>query len=411
MNITIDRSKVNSSAAIIVKDAILARSGFYTYAYDEMIARGIEPAEKKAFYTEYRPASVIVSAKDHFKFAIVTKEHPPVITGNVNAVLEGVVGSQIDVVTLDTGEVALKGELAFYTQEGVDYYNSGAKETSAQYHSRVVPSTDGKSDYTMEAIVAVEGLALTHRGRGGKTVSVLDSLISGKKSENIIGDKGMAITNSILSLLPGFNKSTQQDTISSLVMDSLVGYDKLSEEEKKVKVGKVNSFLSSLKDSAEKTILMDTITECFQLSEDVLKSKDTVAKGLDALYARCQDSKVEQLQTVLDSIKDEIGTAKIKDGDDDKKDDKKDKDDDKDDDKDKKVAASKDAGVITADSLKELGETITKNVKDSLSPMIEETVKKVLGLDKQVDTHTADGVLPLLDGQVDASFLADDMFS
>ena len=42
-----------SSSALIVKDAILARSGIYVYSYDEMVRRGHVPETKKEFYKEY----------------------------------------------------------------------------------------------------------------------------------------------------------------------------------------------------------------------------------------------------------------------------------------------------------------------------------------------------------------------
>lgn len=129
--ITIDEA---SSSAIIVKNAILARSGIYIYSHEEMLRRGHNPEVKKEFYREYRPASVLVAAKDKFKYAVLTKEHPHSITAdNIQQVIEGVVGSDIDVVSLEGNEIALKGEIAFYTKDGVEYYNTGAKETSAQY--------------------------------------------------------------------------------------------------------------------------------------------------------------------------------------------------------------------------------------------------------------------------------------
>ena len=205
--LTIDEA---SSSAIIVKNAILARSGIYIYSHEEMLRRGHNPEIKKDFYKEYRPASVLVSAKDKFKYAVLTKEHPSSITAdNVQQVIEGVVGSTIEVVTLDNNEIALKGELAFYTKDAVQYYDAGAKETSAQYRSKVSPVFGEDYDYILEEIQEVQGLALTRQGRGGSSVAVLDSLLSTDTTsvdKKIQGDKVMK--NSILSFL-GIGKAPQ----------------------------------------------------------------------------------------------------------------------------------------------------------------------------------------------------------
>lgn len=411
--ITIDEA---SSSAIIVKNAILARSGIYLYSYDEMVRRGHDPEVKKEFYREYRPASVLVTAKDKFKYAVLTKEHPrSITTDNIQQVIEGVVGSDIEVVALENNEIALKGEIAFYTKDGVEYYSKGAKETSAQYISKVSPVFGEDYDYILDEIVEVQGLALTRQGRGGSSVAVLDSLIStGEKPEEkkLQGDKVMSGINSILSFL-GIGKAPQ-DELSSLVMDSLNGYAGLSDAEKKARRDKIDLLINPLPDSPEKKILMDTVQDCFSHPKEVLEKSEEVGKGLKSLYSRCVSSETAAMQATLDSIKEET-----KDAEDEEKKKKEAEEKEKEtkdaeakakaeeEDKKKKEAETKDSIVLDAKGL----EAIITKVVDSLSPKIDESVKKHLGIETEVKTETKDSILPSFSSvENDSSFLLKDMF-
>ena len=419
MNLTIDEA---SSSAIIVKNAILARSGIYTYSYNEMLRRGHTPAVKKAFYKEYRPASVLIDAKDKFKYAVLTKEHPSHITAdNVQQVIEGVVGSNIEVVTLDNGEIALKGELAFYTKDSVKYYNSGVRETSAHYHSKVSPVMDCEYDFILEEIQDVQGLALTLRGRGGPSVAVLDSLISAGEedtAENIQGDKIMGNKNSILSFL-GIGKAPQ-DELSSLVIDSLTGYDVLSDTDKKARREKVAAFINPLTESQDKKILLDTVTDCFTYSKEVLEKTEEVSKGLKALYQRCTSSETAALQATFDSLKEEKKEEETKDAEKeeetkDAEEEKKKKEQETKDAEDKKKKEEEDKKKEeTKDSLS-LDATIAKivtMVTDSMSAKIDEAVRKQLGTEVKTEEGTKDSVLPVLGNtDKDSSFLLKNIFS
>lgn len=416
-NLTMDEA---SSSAIIVKNAILARSGVYVYSYDEMLRRGHTPDVKKDFYKEYRPASVLVAAKDKFKYAVLTKEHPHSITSdNVRQVIEGVVGGAIDVVILENEEVALKGEIAFYTKDAVEYYSTGAKETSAQYVSKVVPVFERDYDYILEEIQEVQGLALTRQGRGGSSVAVLDSLISAdhkSADKKIQGDKVMK--NSILSFL-GIGKAPQ-DELSSLVMDSLKDYSGLSDSEKKDRKDKVDLFLSSITDSPEKKILVGTVNDCFSYPKEVLEKKEEVSKGLKSLYTLCISSDSAALQSTFDSLK-----AVSKDASDEKK--KKDEEEaeakkaSKDaEEKEAAEKAAKDAEEKekeekkeTKDSLdlEKLTAEIVTRVTDSISAKIEDAVKKQLGVEVKPSLETKDALLPAFSSEEkDNSFLLNGMF-
>ena len=406
-----------SSSAIIVKNAILARSGIYVYSHEEMLRRGHNPEVKKDFYREYRPASVLVAAKDKFKYAVLTKEHPRSITAdNIQQVIEGVVGSDIDVVSLDNNEIALKGEIAFYTKDGVEYYNTGAKETSAQYISKVSPVFGPEYDYILDEIQEVQGLALTRQGRGGSSVAVLDSLISVEAEKKLQGDKVMS-KNSILSFL-GIGKAPQ-DELSSLVIDSLTGYDALSEDAKKARREKVDALLNPLADSPEKKILVDTVKDCFDYPKEVLEKKTEVSKGLKSLYSLCVSSDVAALQSTFDSIKEKEEETKDAEEEEKKKKEaaekeakeKETKDAEakakEDEEKKKKEAeGTKDSIVLDAAGL----EAIITKVTDSVTAKIDEAVKKQLGIDVKKEV-TNDSILPSFSSvENDSSFLLKDIF-
>ena len=407
-----------SSSAIIVKNAILARSGIYIYSHEEMLRRGHNPEVKKDFYREYRPASVLVAAKDKFKYAVLTKEHPSSITSdNIQEVIEGVVGGTVEVVALDNDEIALKGEVAFYTKDAVQYYENGAKETSAQYISKVSPVFNDIYDYILEEIQEVQGLALTRQGRGGSSVAVLDSLLSAstQAETKIQGDKVMNRVNSILSFL-GIGKAPQ-DELSSLVIDSLNGYSDLSDTEKKIRRDKVDLLINPLADSPEKKILADTVQDCFSYPKEVLEKSKEVSKGLTVLYKNCISADAVNLQATFDSIKeeskkeDEEKAAKDAAA----KEEKKKKEDEEkaakdaaakeeEEKKKKEAEGTKDSALTAADL-----ESFFAKVTDSMNVKIEEAVKKHLGL--EVKTATKDSVLPSFSSEEnDGSFLLDRIF-
>lgn len=409
-----------SSSAIIVKNAILARSGIYIYSHEEMVRRGHNPEVKKDFYKEYRPASVLVAAKDKFKYAVLTKEHPRSITSdNIQEVIEGVVGGTVEVVALDNDEIALKGEVAFYTKDAVQYYENGAKETSAQYISKVSPVFNDIYDYILEEIQEVQGLALTRQGRGGSSVAVLDSLLSAstQAETKIQGDKVMNRVNSILSFL-GIGKAPQ-DELSSLVIDSLNGYSDLSDTEKKIRRDKVDLLINPLADSPEKKILADTVQDCFSYPKEVLEKSKEVSKGLTVLYKNCISADAVNLQATFDSIKeeskkeeDETKDAEAKAAEEKKKKEDEEKaakdaaakEKEEEEKKKKEAEGTKDSALTAADL-----ESFFTKVTDSMNVKIEEAVKKHLGL--EVKTETKDSMLPSFSSEEnDGSFLLNRMF-
>jgi hypothetical protein len=252
--------------AILVKDAILARSGIYVYGRDELLVMGVGLKDDRPLYRVYRPPNVIVEAKDKFSFAVVTKEHTALDTSpeNFREQAAGVVGDSIDVVTLSDGTVALKGRIAFYTKDVADYFESGNKETSAQYAMCLVPGGDPERDgydFVMTAITSVNGLAITARGRGGENVRVLDSM---PVLNRYVG--GNRMKGGFLSFLgigkakdAGFKFSDAlyggMEKVKALGAADTAGVEKA--------VGDVMLHIVSLGDSEVKEVLAGAVSDCF----------------------------------------------------------------------------------------------------------------------------------------------------
>jgi hypothetical protein len=290
--------------AILVKDAILARSGIYMYGRDELLAMGVPLKDSKTAYRVYRPPNVIVEAKDKFSFAVVTKEHTVSDTSpdNFREQADGVVGDSIEVVTLDDGTVALKGRIAFYTKDVAEYFESGNKETSAQYAMCLVPCGDPVRDgydFVMTEIVSVNGLAITAHGRGGKHVRVLDSV---SVINTYVG--GNRMKSGFLAFL-GIGKAKDSgftfsdvlyrgiEKVKALGVADIAGIDGV--------VGEVMSHVTPLGDSEAKEVLIGAVSDCLKNIDAVLSQKDAVAKKLNELYAKCQAADAEAVKRILDA--------------------------------------------------------------------------------------------------------------
>jgi hypothetical protein len=392
--------------AIMVKPAILARSGIYVYGRDEMLAMGFTLAEDKPFYKVYRPPHVLIEAKDKFCFAVVTKEHTAFDTSpeNFREQAEGVVGDSVEVVTLDNGNVGLKGKIAFYTKDVADYFESGNKETSAQYRMGLAPSTDPTRDgydFVMTGIESVNGLAITAKGRGGKSVRVLDStaiidtVIGGMKMGGFLSflgigkakDAGFKFSD---TLFGGMAK------VKALDAADTAGIEKA--------VGEVMSHVVSLGDSEAKDILTGAVSDCLKNIEAVLAKKDDVAKKIDALYGKCQDADAEAVKRILDADGKKDGDGK----------DPKKEGGEGDDKEPKKEGDGKDTQTKDFDSV--IATAIDKafdKFNESIDAKIDAAMKKALGTDTlgkpAADSRSASAADGGLDNE-DASYLVRGVF-
>jgi hypothetical protein len=387
--------------AILVKDAILARSGIYVYGRGEMLSMGFALKDAKEFYGVFRPPEVLIGAKDKFAFAVVTKEHTVFDTSpeNFRDQADGVVGDSIEVVPLDGGNIGLKGRVAFYTKDVADYFEQGNRETSAQYRMRLAQSSDPARDgydFVMTDILSVNGLAITARGRGGSSVRVLDNLPALTKAFG--GSSKMK--SGFLSFL-GIGKT--KDTgfrFSDILFGGIARVKTLDAAGIEKEVGEVMSHVAALGDSEAKEFLTGAVADCFKNAEAVLSRRDEVAKRVDELYGKCRDDDAEAVKRILE------GTAKAGGADDEAKKKKEEEE------AAAKAKTEKEGKADAADSIEAaVAAAIDKAFAGqgaSLDAKIDAAVKKALGLDEKAGekkTVTDAAKLPGSTGDEDASYL------
>lgn len=365
--------------AIMIKQGILARSGVYLYSYDEMVQRGFTPPVKKDFYKEYRPAHVLIRAKDKFAFSAVTVEHTKDETNpdNFREQASGIVGDSIEVTTLDNGEVALQGSMAFYTQDAVDYFNSGNKETSADYRSKVVLSKNPEYDLELVEILSVNGVVLTERGRGGPSVRVMDSA----KADNKTG--GLKMKKGVLSTLLGIGRVKDDSfKLSKLLMEKVKQVHTLDTAGITKAVEDVMAHITPLADREEREILIGAVTDSFKHPIEVVTKEKEVSEMVDKLYTRCVDADAAELKKTMDAAEtDEEKAERLE---------KEAKSQSSGDAKKKLEKAeelegnTKDTGKLIEEAVAAALKPVTdelKRVKDSIPDAIDAGVKKALGLD------------------------------
>ena len=282
-------AKVTDSEAspfIEQKDVILCRSGIQLYSARELeswITENNKPPKPKKIYKEYRPASVIVKAKDKFRSLPVTKEHPDVWVNpdNWKDLAGGVLDKEVDVVALEgesEGEIGLKSNVTFYTNELYEYYLNN-KETSVGYtckkHFVDNPEEVGY-DILLDEIVEVNHLAITRAGRGGSSVAVIDSIIGGLKP----------MRTGFFAFLSS-KKAVNKDSAPSFgkeVLEAVKNSKGTTEEEIAGEMKGVLDSMSELKDCDAKDTLMDVVKDCFDNKDKVLANEAEVVSTLDSMW-------------------------------------------------------------------------------------------------------------------------------
>ncbi len=357
--------------AIMTKRAVLARSGVYIYSYQDMVNRGMKPKVKKEYYTEYRPAEVLVRCKDMFAFAVMSVEHTEEETNpeNFGRQTDGVVGDTITTELMPDGETGVYGNIAFYTKDGVDYFNSGVRETSADYRSKVVASSNPAYDYELVDILSVNGVALTQKGRGGSSVRVMDSI---KTADKTFG--GLKMKRGILGFLGiGRSADAADFKISTVLLEHAKKIHDINvtagrTEDSVVKaqeegVKALMSHITPLSDRDEREVLIGAVTDSLLHPFQVLEKKDEVAKIVDNLYTKCRTADAADFQKTLD----EAGGGK------------------EETDEEKAARLEKEKGSDTKDSatkLVELVEKMTKTV-DSIPALVDAAITKRIGNTKE----------------------------
>jgi len=361
----------DESAQLAVKDAVFARSGLHIYSRDEVLAWGYKPKADKPFYREYRPAGVMIAAKDMFSMVPVAKLHPEadICAANFHAFASGVTGGPIEAVPLEGGEVGLKGKIAFFTQDAFDFYNSGNRETSAGFKKIIVEVSNSDElgyDFVLKEVLKVNHVAIVPKGRGGAEVRVMDAEASISKH---IGGNGMAgkIRGGILERLGIIKAKDENFKFSTALLESVAKVHTLDAAALDKEMAAVMGRVNALGDSESKEVLVGLVTDCYKHPVEVIAARDKVAAKLDELYVACCDADSAVVQRILDSAS---AGGKDKDG---KK-------------ADGKPAESKDAepenieAVIDAAVQKAVQKGIVA-ATDSFEAKIDASVRKALGLD------------------------------
>ena len=294
-------AKVTDSEAspfIEQKDVILCRSGIQLYSAKELeawITEDNQPLKLKNIYKEYRPANVIVKAKDLFKSLPVTKEHPEVWVNpdNWKELAGGVLDKEVEVVALDgesEGEIGLKSNITFFTNELHDYYLHN-KEVSVGYicKKHFVDNPDEVGyDILLDEIVEVNHLAITRAGRGGSSVAIIDSIIGGLKP----------MRTGFFAFLTSKKNAVNKDSAHSFgkeVLEAVKNSKGSTEEELAGDMKGVLDSMSELKDCEAKDTLLDIVKDCFDNKDKVLANEAEVVTTLDSMWIEIHSDSLSEI--------------------------------------------------------------------------------------------------------------------
>ena len=314
-------AKVTDSEAspfIEQKDVILCRSGIQLYSAKELeswITEDNQPPKLKNIYKEYRPANVIVKAKDLFKSLPVTKEHPEVWVNpdNWKELAGGVLDKEVEVVALEgesEGEIGLKSNITFFTNELHDYYLHN-KEVSVGYicKKHFVDNPDEVGyDILLDEIVEVNHLAITRAGRGGSSVAIIDSIIGGLKP----------MRTGFFAFLTSKKNAVNKDSAPSFgkeVLEAVKNSKGSTEEELAGDMKGVLDSMSELKDCEAKDTLLDIVKDCFDNKDKVLANEADVVATLDSMWIEIRSDSLSEISKAFAKLgaKSEIKENKTED--------------------------------------------------------------------------------------------------
>jgi hypothetical protein len=380
------------------RKVVLCRSGIQYYHRSELesfMTEDNRPPVLKEWYKEYRPANVVVRAKDLCASLPATKEHPDVWVNpkNWKELAGGTTDKEVTVVALDgesEGEIGLQSVITFYDESLHDYYEHN-KEVSLGYTCRkhwVDNPEELGYDIILDEILEVNHIAITRAGRGGSSVAVIDSIIGGLKP----------MRTGIFSWLARNKQSDSKFSFGSNVLSALEKGK--TESSLANEMESVLDSCSILKEGEAKDTLINAVKDCFDHKDKALDFKEALIEQLDTLYSKAQADSVADFDKTLDgchSKDEEKEEEKTEDSDKEKEEETKDSDsEEKTEDSDKeKEEETKDSDseekAEDSDKKEESDvkdslttEKVTQMIKDSLAdnlkPLILETVKECLGI-------------------------------
>ena len=376
LNLTNTPVKDTAEPFILQKDVILCRSGIQLYHKSEvasLITEDNKPVVEKEWYREYRPAAVVVKAQEKCKSLPVTKEHPMdwVTPESFSQLAGGVTSNDISVVALDDeseGEIGLKSNLTFFTQELYDYYLDN-KEVSLGYtckkHFVDNPEEVGY-DIILDEIVKVNHVAITRAGRGGSSVSIIDTILGGLKQ----------MKSNFFGALVAKKQTDSKESFGTKVYNAVIK----AKDEKDKELNSVFDAINSFKDGEKKDNIIAVVKDAFENKEKLKGNEEEFKKTIDAMYASMCECSVEEMTKMCTSTKDSECEEKKEKDSEDKEEEKKEKDsEDKEEEKkeedseDKKEEGTKDSSPLSK-------EDILKLMTENLAPLVKDSVKEVLGI-------------------------------
>ena len=387
LNLTNTPVKDTAEPFILQKDVILCRSGIQLYHKSEvasLITEDNKPAVEKEWYREYRPVAVVVKAQEKCKSLPVTKEHPMdwVTPESFSQLAGGVTSNDISVVALDDeseGEIGLKSNLTFFTQELYDYYLDN-KEVSLGYtckkHFVDNPEEVGY-DIILDEIVKVNHVAITRAGRGGSSVSIIDTILGGLKQ----------MKSNFFGALVAKKQTDSKESFGTKVYNAVIK----AKDEKDKELNSVFDAINSFKDGEKKDNIIAVVKDAFENKEKLKGNEEEFKKTIDAMYASMCECSVEEMTKMCISTKDSEDKKEEEKKEEDSEDkeegkkeedseDKKEEDseDKKEEDSEDKEEGKKEEG--TKDSSPLSKEDILKLMAENLAPLVKDSVKEVLGI-------------------------------
>lgn len=419
-------TKVTDSGAepyIVQKDVILCRSGVQYYHKSELegfITEDNKPAKEREWYREYRPANVVVKAKNLCSSLPVTKEHPDVWVNSKNwkELAGGTTDKEVEVVALDgesEGEIGLKSTVTFYDEDLYKYYEDNNKEVSLGYtvKKHFVDNPDEVGyDIILDEITEVNHLAITKSGRGGSSVAVIDTLLGGIKPMR---------TGIFTWLASKRQKDSAPSSFGQKVFDALKNSKGTTEEELAKEMKGVLDSCSILKDCKEKETLINAVKDCFDHKEKALEEEKALTEQFDSMYVSISGDSLNEIVSACQKLSSQTNTtlpttdSEKPEGKEDKTEDsektegKEDKteDSEKPDEKEEKTEDSEkpeEKDGCNKDSLPLDKEGVAKMIKDSitdiLKPMVTEAVKECLGVKDNTKPEATGGVIDSVNSEV-----------
>ena len=381
LNLTNTSVKDTAEPFILQKDVILCRSGIQLYHKSEvasLITEDNKPAVEKEWYREYRPAAVVVKAQDKCKSLPVTKEHPTidwVTSENFSQLAGGVTSNDISIVALhgeSEGEIGIQSNLTFFTQELYNYYLDN-KEVSLGYtckkHFVDNPEEVGY-DILLDEIVTVNHVAITRAGRGGSSVSIIDTILGGLKQ----------MRSNFFGALTAKKQTDSKESFGAKVYDAVIK----AKDEKDKELNYVFDAINSFKDGEKKDNIIAVVKDAFENKEKLKGNEEEFKKTIDAMYASMCECSVEEMTKMCTSTKDSEDKEEEKkeeDSEDEKEEEKKEEDSEDEKEEEKKEKDSDDKKEEGAkDSLPLSKEDILKLMTENLAPLVKDSVKEVLGI-------------------------------